>query len=165
MYVVKDNKIVGTKQHKGIDYSPKTEYQGIDIDLLSPVTGVIIAKKSGCIAGSSETAKSCGGGYGNTLLIQKTLIENSDISSYVDGAVTRYQFRIAHIKEKTITSSGVGTSVSKGSKIGVMGTTGYSDGVHLHYEILKYQLDANLKEHKFYLNPNQFSSEYLEPKS
>ena len=163
--VVKDNKIVGTKQHKGIDYSPKTEYQGIDIDLLSPVTGVIIAKKSGCIAGSSETAKSCGGGYGNTLLIQKTLIENSDISSYVDGAVTRYQFRIAHIKEKTITSSGVGTSVSKGSKIGVMGTTGYSDGVHLHYEILKYQLDANLKEHKFYLNPNQFSSEYLEPKS
>ena len=44
-----------------------------------------------------------------------------------------------------------------------MGTTGNSDGVHLHYEIIKYQLDENLKEQKYYLNPNQFSSEYLEP--
>ena len=161
--VYDEGKVVGTRHHKGIDYSPKTEFQGIDIDLVSPVTGIIVQKLTGCIAGSSETAKSCGGGYGNSLLIQKTLIESSDISSYVADAVTKYQFRIAHIKEKTIISSDNGSSVNKGSKIGIMGTTGNSDGVHLHYEIIKYQLDENLKEQKYYLNPNQFSSEYLEP--
>ena len=42
-----------------------------------------------------------------------------------------------------------------------MGTTGYSTGVHLHYEIIKYQLNENLKEIKSYLNPNSFSSDYL----
>ena len=153
---------VGRRRHAGIDYSPKTEFQGTDIDLVSPVTGIIVTKKTGCIAGNSKTAKSCGGGYGNQLVIEKTLIESSDISSYVSGAITKYQFRMAHIKEKTITNKGVGTGVSKKSKIGVMGTTGKSDGVHLHYEIMKYQLDDNLKEQKYYLNPNQFSSDYLE---
>ena len=162
VYNEERTQVVGTRRHAGIDYSPKTEFQGTDIDLVSPATGIIVAKKTGCIAGGSETAKECGGGYGNSLLIEKTLIESSDISSYVAGAVTKYQFRIAHIKEKTITNIGVGSSVNKKAKIGVMGTTGNSDGVHLHYEIIKWELDENLKERKYYLNPNKFSSEYLE---
>ena len=109
----------------------------------------------------SATAKKCGGGYGNHLDIEKVLINPTDLSAYVSGAVTRYKFRVAHIKQETIISSGINSGVNKNTKLGIMGTTGYSTGVHLHYEIIKYQLNENLKEIKLYLNPNSFSSEYL----
>ena len=153
--------VIGQKPHKGIDYSPKTEFKGTDIDILSPITGIITAKVSGCKPGSSATAKKCGGGYGNHLDIEKVLINPTDLSAYVSGAVTRYKFRVAHIKQETIISSGINSGVNKNTKLGIMGTTGYSTGVHLHYEIIKYQLNENLKEIKLYLNPNSFSSEYL----
>lgn len=153
--------VIGQRPHKGIDYSPKSEFRGTDIDLLSPITGIVTAKISGCKPGSSATAKKCGGGYGNHIVIEKILIKQTDLSAYVAGAVTRYKFILAHIKEETITNTGVNSSINKNAKIGVMGTTGYSTGVHLHYEIIKYQLNENLKEIKSYLNPNSFSSDYL----
>ena len=58
----------------------------------------------------------------------------TDISAWVEGAISRYEFRVGHLKEKTMATFTVGEAITKGTKIGLMGTTGNSDGVHLHYE-------------------------------
>lgn len=151
----------GISMHKGIDYQPKLEFEGTNVDIVAPVSGIITKKVSGCVAGSTEKAKSCGGGYGNVIYIDKVLIKQTDTTGWVEGAISRYQFRLAHIKENTITGVGETEGITKGVKIGVMGTTGNSTGTHLHYEIRKYVINKNLGENEIFLNPNNFNSEYL----
>jgi|TARA_R110002153_G_scaffold54908_3_gene152689 murein DD-endopeptidase MepM/ murein hydrolase activator NlpD len=151
----------GVKMHKGIDYQPKLEFEGVDINILSPVSGIVTKKFTGCVAGSTEKAKKCGGGYGNSLYVDKILIKQTDTTGWVEGAISRYQFRIAHLKENTIIGVTEGQGVNKGVKVGVMGTTGNSTGIHLHYEIRKYVINKNLGEDETFLNPNNFNSEYL----
>lgn len=53
------------------------------------------------------------------------------VVQHSDGGFTTY----SHIKKGTIAVS-VGQSVSVGSKLGTMGNTGDSDGVHLHLEFI-----------------------------
>lgn len=62
----------------------------------------------------------CGGGYGNFVIID-----------HGNGFLTLY----GHL---TQTSVEVGDKVKEGQEIGLMGSTGYSTGTHLHYE-LRYQ--------------------------
>ena len=59
-----------------------------------------------------------GTGYGNFILIK-----------HRNGFVTRY----AHLKKRFVRKY---RKVKKGSKIGIMGTTGRSTGRHLHFEVL-----------------------------
>jgi len=166
-WVLRTNKTTKkTYNHRGIDYSPNTKSQGEDIVIKSPVSGIITHIKTGCFPrlsanDDSITGNACGGGYGNSMYIEKRLIGMTDISAWVEGAVSRYEFRVAHLKENTMTTFTVGEAITKGAQIGLMGTTGNSDGVHLHYEIKKYFINKNLKEEMKYLNPNNFNTEYL----
>jgi murein DD-endopeptidase MepM/ murein hydrolase activator NlpD len=58
-------------------------------------------------------------GYGNVIIIDHN-----------NGYETLY----GHLKSISVKE---GATVEKGQKIGVMGNTGHSTGVHLHFEVMK----------------------------
>ncbi len=86
-------------------------HQGIDI--AAPVGTPILAAGSGVV----EYASWNDGGYGNMIDIR-----------HADGTITRY----AHMNELYVRA---GQPVSQGQTIGAMGSTGFSTGPHLHFEI------------------------------
>ncbi|KPB04489.1 M23 family metallopeptidase [Bacillus sp. CHD6a] len=96
------------------------------IDIARPSDRTIKAADNGVIESAGWD-----GGYGNKVVI-----------NHQNGMKTTY----AHLD--TISVS-VGQTVSRGAKIGIMGTTGQSTGVHLHFEV--YQ-DGKLKDPMQYLN-------------
>ena len=86
-------------------------HQGIDI--AAPIGTPILAAASGVV----EYATWHDGGYGNMIDIR-----------HADGTITRYAHMNAlYVKE--------GQTVSQGQTIGEMGSTGFSTGPHLHFEI------------------------------
>lgn len=60
-----------------------------------------------------------GGGFGNSITID-----------HGNGYITKYAHLHQSVKVK------VGQKVSKGSIIGLMGNSGSSTGVHLHFEVI-----------------------------
>ncbi|WP_053070243.1 M23 family metallopeptidase [Alkalihalobacillus pseudalcaliphilus] len=84
------------------------------IDIARPSTFEIYAAERGTI-----TAVTSGGGYGNYIRIR-----------HDNGMETLY----AHLKS---TSVNVGQTVKRGEQIGVMGSTGDSTGIHLHFEVTR----------------------------
>ncbi len=86
-------------------------------------TGLDIGAGSGSaiVAAADGKVISAGyrGGYGNTVMID-----------HGNGVVTLY----AHQKSGGIKVS-VGERVGKGERIGSVGSTGYSTGPHLHFEV------------------------------
>jgi len=83
------------------------------IDIAAPIGTPILAAASGTI----EYASWNDGGYGNMIDIR-----------HADGTITRY----AHMNELYVKE---GQTVSQGQTIGAMGSTGFSTGPHLHFEI------------------------------
>ena len=83
------------------------------IDIAAPVGTPILAAASGVI----EYATWSDGGYGNMIDIR-----------HADGTITRY----AHMNELYVKE---GQTVGQGQMIGTMGSTGFSTGPHLHFEI------------------------------
>jgi murein DD-endopeptidase MepM/ murein hydrolase activator NlpD len=83
------------------------------IDIAAPVGTPILAAASGVI----DYATWNDGGYGNMIDIR-----------HADGTITRY----AHMNELYVKE---GQTVSQGQTIGAMGSTGFSTGPHLHFEI------------------------------
>lgn len=89
-------------------------HKGIDIARTDRSTSPpIYAAESGTV----ETATFNNGGYGNLVII-----------NHGNGMKTLY----AHLASMTVKP---GQKVSKGQQIGVMGTTGNSTGIHLHFEV------------------------------
>jgi len=84
------------------------------IDIARPDERAILAADYGEVISAGWD-----GGYGNKVVI-----------NHGKGLTTVY----AHLSSIGVK---VGQSVAKGEKIGVMGTTGNSTGVHLHFEVLK----------------------------
>lgn len=84
-------------------------HQGLDID--DNFTSAIVAAKAGTVIFTGWS-----GGYG-----QLTLIDHHD------GIVTAYAHQSAIMVAE-------GQSVSRGQRIGTVGTTGSSTGTHLHFE-------------------------------
>ncbi len=83
------------------------------IDIAAPIGTPILAAASGVV----DYATWNDGGYGNMIDIR-----------HADGTITRY----AHMNELYVKE---GQTVSQGQTIGAMGSTGFSTGPHLHFEI------------------------------
>lgn len=96
------------------------------IDIARPSNRSILAADNGTVASAGWE-----GGYGNQIII-----------NHNNGMRTSY----SHLSSIDVR---VGQTVAKGRKIGVMGTTGNSTGVHLHFEV--YQ-NSQLKNPMDYLN-------------
>lgn len=83
------------------------------IDIAAPIGTPILAAASGVV----DYASWNDGGYGNMIDIR-----------HADGTITRY----AHMNELYVKE---GQTVGQGQTIGAMGSTGFSTGPHLHFEI------------------------------
>ena len=83
------------------------------VDVAGPVGTPIVAAGTGVV----EQAGWNSGGYGNLVEIR-----------HPDGSLTRY----AHNNRLSVSA---GQSVKQGQKIAEMGSTGYSTGPHLHFEV------------------------------
>ncbi|MBO5104627.1 MAG: peptidoglycan DD-metalloendopeptidase family protein [Ruminococcus sp.] len=103
-----------------------TMHKGIDIGDAGIMGGSICASKAGTVTYVSNScthnyAKTsscgCGGGYGNYVIIQH------------DGT---YSTLYGHM---TSVSVSVGDYVQQGDVIGTVGSTGFSTGAHLHFEV------------------------------
>lgn len=93
-------------------FKTKKFHTGIDIG--APSGAAIVAAASGTVISASYR-----GGYGNTVLID-----------HGEGVVTLY----AHQRAGGMKVS-AGEKVDKGQRIGTVGSTGYSTGPHLHFEV------------------------------
>lgn len=107
-------------------YGPRTHpitglpdfHNGIDIGK-NTNSDPVWSSAQGTVIYSANTSDTVYKDYGNLVAI----------NSSIDGMVI--QTRYAHLASRSVSS---GTSVSAYSNIGVMGTTGSSSGIHLHYE-------------------------------
>ena len=111
-------------------------HQGIDIsgdkydDIVASESGTVIRTNTSCPHDYGKTEScGCGGGYGNYIIID-----------HGNGFLTLY----GHLTEVDVEP---GDKVKQGDHIGYMGSTGFSTGDHLHFEI---RYDG------MYLNPAAF---------
>lgn len=100
-------------QHKGIDIAaPKGK------SIVASRKGVVTKINKSCTHNYGKNKScGCGGGYGNYVYID-----------HKDGYITRY----AHMTDVYVTE---GQVIDEGATIGTVGSTGYSTGDHLHFEI------------------------------
>lgn len=92
------------------------------VDFTSRSGKTIFASASGQVV---ATNRGWGGGYGNHLII-----------SHGNGFTTLY----GHLSQINVSK---GQWVNQGQVIGIMGSTGWSTGVHLHFEIRKNNVPQN----------------------
>lgn len=106
--------------HSGVDIAANDGSVGT-INIISAKEGTVIypAKGDPTNCQSSTLEDSCGGGYGNYVMIEHS-----------DGKITLY----AHMAEGSITVT-AGNPVMQGQVIGKMGSSGRSTGSHLHFEV------------------------------
>lgn len=105
--------------HSGLDIAGG---RGIgQVNIVASKSGVVVYPKKNDATNCPTNAgySNCGGGYGNYVIIQHT-----------DGNYTLY----AHMDANSITVK-AGESVEQGQVIGKMGSSGYSTGAHLHFEV------------------------------
>ncbi len=95
-------------------YGPRWGSHHNGIDIARPSNRNIVATDNGVV--EEVTSNS---GYGNYIVI-----------NHNNGYKTLY----AHLSSMDVS---VGDTVPQGTKIGVMGTTGRSTGIHLHFEVIK----------------------------
>ncbi len=94
-------------------YGPRWGRMHRGVDIAGPVGTPIVAAAPGVVARSGWNS----GGYGNLVDIR-----------HADGSLTRY----AHNSRLLVRE---GQQVSQGQQIAEMGSTGYSTGPHLHFEV------------------------------
>lgn len=104
--------------HSGLDIAGGRGLGNVNIIAAKDGT-VVFSSKGGEVCESGSHTSTCGGGYGNYIIIQHT-----------DGNYTLY----AHLYENSITVS-EGDSVTQGQVIAKMGSSGNSTGAHLHFEV------------------------------
>lgn len=134
---------------KGINYVPKLENKGKDINVISPISGKIIKKVAYC---TSASGPQCGDGYGNHIIIEKTYVEQGS-SSWTEGTLEKIKVILSCLKQTAFTEIEDGQMINKGDNVGLMGNTGSSYGFNLHYELRRYMIqeDKSVKEQWVYL--------------
>lgn len=121
---------VGGPSYEGYYHAPLMNYrktQGLHgwngVDLVSyDGTGAFVAASAGGVVffvkqGCTKGYRSCGGGYGNYVVI-----------NHANGTQTLY----GHLKSAVVR---IGEEVAQGQLIGYEGNTGRSTGAHLHFEV------------------------------
>lgn len=124
-YAPYEGKYSKLEPHFGIDI---TGIKGNSYDIVSVVDGTVLTTSLDQIYNPSlkyvdrtqRRTSNDGGGYGNYIVIQETK--------------TGKCFLYAHLKANTVTLRN-GDKVTKGQKIGVMGSSGDSGHMHLHFEV------------------------------
>lgn len=124
-----------TSLHAGTDISGQGK---TNVPIVSSADGVVSRVYTGCPPQGSYGSK-CGGGFGNHVYIKHI----------VDGQT--YEAVYAHMSKVTVS---LNQTVKQGEFIGVMGTSGSSTGIHLHFEIHKNQRVSRNSA----LNPELFIS-------
>lgn len=103
------------RMHQGIDISGAGNFGSY---IYAAGDGVVEYAFNGCPSRGKGLGDSCGGALGNSLTI-----------NHGNGYVTKY----GHLHQKLLVRAG--QTVKKGDKIGYMGNSGSSTGVHLHFEV------------------------------
>ena len=113
--------------HKGVDIA---DNQGADV--VASRSGTVISAVDTCVHNYGKESNCCGNGYGNHVIIQ-----------HDDGT---YSTLYGHMASIVVSE---GDYVTKGTTIGYVGTTGWSTGYHLHFEI---RVDGTPVDPADYLN-------------
>lgn len=114
--------------HNGIDFV-RNYAATAGTPVLAAAAGRVITMTTGCTAGAAR----CGSGWGNQVVLAH------------EGAATYYT-RYAHLATVTVT---VGTEVAGGAALGMMGTTGNSTGIHLHFGLYRDDGDGRWEDRTY----------------
>lgn len=87
-------------------------------EIVASAGGTVLYANNGCIEGDT----SCGGGFGNHVVIAHNINGKEYVTIY------------GHMTETVVKE---GQKVMAGLTVGYMGNTGRSEGVHLHFEIIQ----------------------------
>ena len=113
--------------HKGIDIAG-SGIKGTPIR--AAAAGTVYASNNSCSHNYNKNYScGCGGGYGNYVAIDHNVYEGN-----------HYKTLYGHM---TSTCVSVGQHVERGQVIGYVGTTGWSTGPHIHFEIIKNGVKVN----------------------
>lgn len=94
------------------------------VEVIAAAPGIIFAKQTGNNSYNCEW--------------QPGLTWNAVFIRHADNSTTWY----GHMKEGSLTSKGVGDAVAQGEYLGIVASSGYSTGPHLHFEA--YDADGDL---------------------
>jgi hypothetical protein len=116
--------------HRGVDISlaPFSWYQ------MERDSAIVVAAADGKIVEkvNDQPERSCtidnSGGENNVIVLEQS-----------DGSLALY----AHMRTGSLTAKAVGESVTTGEYLGVVGSSGYSTGPHLHFEVGNWVADGN----------------------
>jgi len=106
--------------HQGTDVFtwpfPWTKMDQDQVQVVAAADGIIVYREDG------NYDRNCGFGQGDA---------NAIVLLHSDGSATWYW----HMKKDSVTSKGVFDTVTQGEYLGVVGSSGYSTGPHLHFEV------------------------------
>ena len=109
------------RDHYAIDISAN---QGDSV--IASYAGTVVATYSGCTHNYSKTYTCCNDGYGNYVVLKHTYKK-------MNGSTITLYSRYSHLTSVKVS---VGSTVAQGATIGTIGSTGYSGGFHLDFQIL-----------------------------
>lgn len=107
--------------HTGVDISPQPySWDMMDnnrIEVIAAASGTIVLRQNG--------------NFDRQCQPPVTAVANAIILQHNDGSTTRYY----HLKNGSVTTKAVGQTVAAGEYLGIVGSSGYAAGVHLHFEV------------------------------
>lgn len=102
--------------HNGIDFA-RNYAAGSGTPILAAAAGRVVLLTTGCVLGDAR----CASGWGNQVVLAHT-------------GDTTYFTRYAHLATVDVV---MGQEVAAGAQLGMMGTTGNSTGIHLHFGVYR----------------------------
>ncbi|MCC7542675.1 MAG: peptidoglycan DD-metalloendopeptidase family protein [Deltaproteobacteria bacterium] len=107
--------------HRGTDFAPFGSWSAMDEgrSVVAAADGEVIATNDGEFDRCNTGDCAGGGGFGNYVALR-----------HDDGKVTYY----AHLRMGTV-RVGMGARVACGQELGLVGSSGYSTGPHVHFEV------------------------------
>lgn len=138
-YFGKRNLNGGANKHNGLDIVPKSS-KNADYTIYAAESGTVLEIHNNCSHISYGKACSHTNEYGNSIIIKTK-----------DGRIEIY----GHIKKDSLLVA-PGEYVNAGQAIATMGSSGYSTGTHLHFEVRKGTRKLNANPSNYKNNPGVF---------